>query len=329
MNSSESLGDRQGQILVAIVREYIRTEDPVGSKHLVGTFNLAVSPATVRNDMAKLEELGYLHQPHTSAGRIPTDLAYRFFVDNEDPARLPKQQQRELQSFADRQASDIDELLRHASEALSHSTRLAAAAVAPPVKESRVKHLDLAWLSPRKAVLVVIAEGGHVEKRTLDLADDISELELHALESKLNAKLCGKTFSTAAREAKGASEVSNAVSYALESFVADDQDLMISGTAHLASNKALHEAGAFARVFEVIERRVDLHAALSDASSPASVRIGAELSVDDLKACSIVVAPYSPGAAIGVIGPTRMEYPRMIAAVTLMAELLGEAVQEL
>ena len=327
---SEPLGERQGEILVAVVREYIRTEDPVGSKHLVGQFNLAVSSATVRNSMAKLEELGYLRQPHTSAGRVPTDLGYRFFVDNESPVKLPTAQRRELEALTAREPGDLDDLLRQASEILSQTTHLAAAALTPRLKESRLKHLDLAWVSPRRAVLVVIADGGRVEKRVIELDADVTESDLDVVEAKLNAKLSGKPFSEAARTAKAEGKpIAKIVGQALDAFLADDQDVTVAGAANLASNKALSEDGTFARVFEVIERRVDLQNALSDAAPPASVRIGSELVVEDLQACSLVFAPYSSGAAIGVIGPTRMEYPRMIAAVTLMAQLLGKAVQEL
>lgn len=335
----ESLGDRQGQILVAIVREHIRTADPVGSKHLVGKFNLSVSSATVRNDMARLEDLGYLTHPHTSAGRIPTDLGYRFYVDQTGAAKLGAQQRARIEGALAAEHGGLDELLRRASEILSRTTNLAAAAVTPGLTTSRLKHLDLAWISPRRAIVVMIGDGGRVEKRVVDLDIEMTEDELEAEGMTLNRALAGSSVPDAQRAARlraadpesspGAAAVAAAVAGALATFLEADQEVVVDGAANLASSSALGPTAELARVFEVIERRVDLPSVLAGAEPPASVRIGAEVPLEDLQVCSLVVAPYSPGAAIGVIGPTRMEYPRVIAAVSLMARLLGDAVQDL
>lgn len=333
----EPLGERQGDILVAIVREYIRTADPVGSKHLVGTFNLSVSAATVRNDMARLEELGYLAQPHTSAGRVPTDAGYRFFVDHQRPAKLGAQQRAEIEQAVSGEPADMDELMRRASEALARTTKLAAAALTPRLRASRLKHLDLAWVAPRRVVVIAIADGGRVEKRLVELDAEISEAALDQAAEDLNRLLSGTTVDAAARAASERAEatqtsasdaaVARAVASALEAFLASDQELVVGGAASLAS--AFGESGAFGRVFEVIERRIDLQPLMSEAQPPASVRIGTEVPVEDLQMCSLIIAPYANGAAVGVIGPTRMEYPHVIAAVSMMARLLGDAVSDL
>lgn len=337
-NPNEPLADRQGDILVAIVREYIRTADPVGSKHLVGKYNLSVSAATVRNEMARLEELGYLHQPHTSAGRVPTDAGYRFFVDHQRPARLGSQHRAEMESAVGAEPADMDELMRRASEALSRATNLAAAALTPRLRTSRLKHLDLAWLGPRRVVVIVIADGGRVEKRIVELETDVSEATLEVAGDELNRLLCGSTVDAAERAARerceagaagaGDAAVAGAVASALKGFLDEDQELVVGGAATLAGAFG-GDQDAFPRVFEVIERRIDLQPLMSDAQPPASVRIGSEVPVEDLQMCSLIFAPYSQGAAVGVIGPTRMEYPQVIAAVSMMARLLNNAVQDL
>lgn len=336
-NPTEPLGDRQGDILVAIVREFIRTADPVGSKHLVGKYNLSVSAATVRNEMARLEELGYLAQPHTSAGRVPTDRGYRFFVDQQRPARLGQQHRAEIESAMGNEPADMDELMRRASEALSRATNLAAAALTPRLRTSRLKHLDLAWLGPRRAVVIVIADGGRVEKRIVEMQHDVDEATLEAAGDSLNRRLSGSTMDAAEQAARERSdaddapaaeaEVAAAVASALKGFLDEDQDLVVGGASTLAG--AFGDRDSFPRVFEVIERRIDLQPLMSDAQPPASVRIGSEVPVEDLQMCSLIFAPYAHGAAVGVIGPTRMEYPQVIAAVSMMARLLNNAVQEL
>ncbi|HEX9696662.1 MAG TPA: heat-inducible transcriptional repressor HrcA [Actinomycetota bacterium] len=336
-NPTEPLGDRQGDILVAIVREYIRTADPVGSKHLVGKYNLAVSAATVRNEMARLEELGYLAHPHTSAGRVPTDRGYRFFVDQQRPAKLGSHGRAEIESAIGAEPADMDELMRRASDALSRATNLAAAALTPRLRTSRLKHLDLAWLGPRRAVVIAIADGGRVEKRIVEMEHDVSEAALESAGAELNHLLTGTTVDVAeraARERAGAdttpaadAAVAGAVASALEAFLDEDQEVVVGGASTLAG--AFGDQDSFPRVFEVIERRIDLQPLMSDAQPPASIRIGTEVPVENLQMCSLIFAPYAHGAAVGVIGPTRMEYPQVIAAVSMMARLLNNAVQDL
>src|SRR5919106_1474178 len=188
------LGERQAAILSAIVREYVRSGEPVGSKHLVGRYRLDVSSATVRNDMALLEELGYLAQPHTSAGRIPTDLGYRWLVDTSAaPPRLGEGQQRELDE-ALTEPADLDEKLTRASEILSRFTRYASAVLTPRLHVSHLRHLDLALLGPRMVVAVLIGDGGRVEKRRIELESDVTEREVEHVAHEINRTLAGQSL---------------------------------------------------------------------------------------------------------------------------------------
>jgi heat-inducible transcriptional repressor len=331
------LGDRQAAILRAVVREYIRSAEPVGSKHLVGTYHLNVSPATVRNDMALLEELGYLAQPHTSAGRIPTDRGYRYFVDSGPPAKLGKPNERRLSEEISAEPTDLEELLRRASDALSRFTSYAAAVLTPRLQTSRLRHLDVAWLAPRVAVVVLIADGGRVEKRTIELHADISEPDLDHAADSLNRNLGGLRLDDAEAKADALAEKAPDAERALIEGVADaiatlveaEQRVILGGTSNLADERTVVAPEELRKVYEVIDRPSDLRRVLSDAESPASVRIGSELEVEGLRSWSVVVAPYGADASVGVIGPTRMDYLRAMASVSLVARILEDTIRDL
>jgi heat-inducible transcriptional repressor len=332
---SEQPGERQALILRAIVREHIRTAEPVGSKHLVGQYSLEVSPATVRNDMALLEEMGFLVQPHTSAGRVPTDLGYRYFVDAEPAARLGKPSERRLSEEISAEPTDLESLLRRASDVLSRFTHYAAAVLAPRLQSSRLKHLDLSRLGPKLVVVVLIAEGGRVEKRTIELEREIRETEVEEAAADLNRRLSGERLDGAHRivttMAGSVSEPNSAllrgVAAAIGALLEADQRVIVGGTSNLAGEDI--EGGGLRRIYEAVERGTDLQRVLADATPPVDVRIGSEMPVEDLRSWSVVVAPYAPEAAVGVIGPKRMDYLRAIASVSLVARILEGTLRDL
>jgi heat-inducible transcriptional repressor len=339
--SKRALGARQAAILSAIVREYIRSGEAVGSKHLVGRYRLDVSSATVRNDMSLLEELGYLAQPHTSAGRIPTDQGYRWFVDNVGPPKLAESQQRELNDALGEPA-DLDSKLVRASDVLSHFTRYAAAVLTPSLQGSHLRHLDLAWLGPRLVVAVLIGDGGRVEKRMFELDADVSEREVEHLAHEVNRELVGVGLEDAkprlAAMAKRASAkdrgllagVSDAVTHMIEA----ERRVFVGGTSNFAADETLSsERETLRRVYETMERHTEILRLLEEAIRPVSVRIGAELHVEDLHSLSVVAAPYELGSegggTLGVIGPTRMDYLRAMAIVSAVARTLETSLREL
>ena len=339
--SQRALGARQAAILSAIVREYIRSGEPVGSKSLVGKFRLDVSSATVRNDMSLLEELGYLAQPHTSAGRIPTDLGYRWFVDTIGPPKLSQLQQREL-TEALGEPADLDSKLHLASEVLSHFTRYAAAVLTPRLQESKLRHLDLAWLGPRLVVAVLIGDGGRVEKRMFELDADVSERDVENLAHEVNRQLAGAGLAEAKQKLGAMAKRSPARDRGLLAGVADaislmidaEQRVFIGGTSHLAADETLSgERDKLRRVYETMERQADVLRLLEEAIRPVSVRIGSELPVEELRSLSVVAAPYGAmdegGGTIGVIGPTRMDYLRAMAIVAAVARTLESSLREL
>lgn len=188
--AEEGIGARQGAILNAIVEEFIRSGEPVGSKNLVGRYRLTVSAATVRNDMSRLEDLGFLVHPHTSAGRIPTDLGYRFFVDRVPlPVGIDESQEQALERELAPVQSGIEELLQKASEILSRHTRQAAAVLAPRLSGAKLRHLDLVRLSSRLVLVVIVSDNGRVDKRLIELDEDVRN-PISTVCSVISARRC-------------------------------------------------------------------------------------------------------------------------------------------
>jgi len=340
--SRRALGSRQAAILSAIVREYIRSGEPIGSKHLVGRYKLDVSSATVRNDMSLLEELGYLAQPHTSAGRIPTDLGYRWFVDAAGAPRLPDAQERELtEALSD--PADLDVKLSVASEVLSRFTRYAAAVLTPQLEiVSHLRHLDLAWLGPRLVVAVLIGDGGRVEKRMVELEADVAERDVERIAGEVNHALAGLTLEEAQRGLNAMAKRAPArekgllggVSDAIGQMMGADRRVYVGGASHLAADQGLSsERDTLRRVYEAMERQTELLRLLEEAFRPVSVRIGSELPMEELHSLSVVAAPYAiggeVGGALGVIGPTRMDYVKAMAIVAAVARTLETSLRDI
>lgn len=339
--TKRGLGARQAAILSAIVREYIRSGEPVGSKHLVGKYRLDVSSATVRNVMSLLDELGYLTQPHTSAGRIPTDTAYRWFVDAAGPLRLGETQERQL-TEALSEPADLDEKLARASEVLSRFTRYAAAVLTPRLKVSHLRHLDLAWLGPHLVVAVVIGDGGRVEKRMVELDSDVSERDVEHVSHEVNRVLGGLALDEAHRRLAAMAKRAPAkerpllagVAEAIAHMMGADQRVFVGGAANLAADAHLaSERDTLRVVYETMERQSEILHLLEEAISPVSVRIGSEIAVENLRALSVVAAPYTVGGegagTVGVIGPTRMDYLRAMTIVAAVARTLEASLREL
>lgn len=340
----EAIDGRKGEILKAIVRGYVRDGEPLGSKRLVGETGLSVSAATVRADMAALEEAGYIAQPHTSAGRIPTDKGYRFFVDTlTGTATLTSEQRAALEGLL-RGSSDLDELLHRASGILSRLTRFAALVVAPRLDRSRVRHIELVWLGATSVLAVVIADTGRVVKRMLDLDTPVVEDDVARARHAVNEALTGLPMSHAADVLHGLASgapvevrsVIEAVGVAVHAGLEAPQheQLFLGGTANIAGSGSFGGMEQVGKVYETLEEQVIVLQMLRDAldAGDPAVRIGAELPLVELAACSIVAASYDTAGgaegSLGVLGPTRMDYPRTLAAVQAVASSLEKALTE-
>jgi heat-inducible transcriptional repressor len=331
--------ERRFEVLRAIVADYVATQEPVGSKAIVDRHHLGVSSATVRNDMAALEEEGYITQPHTSAGRIPTNKGYRLFVDKLSQVKpLSQAERRAIHNFLDG-AVDLDDVLRRSVRLLAQLTRQVAVVQYPTLTRSTVRHLEVLSLTPARLMLVLITDTGRVDQRMVDLGDVLGEEDVARLRSMLNAALVGRRLADASVAVsdlppKAPGELRDAVTRVstvlLETLVEHPEErMLLGGTANLTRNVA-DFPGSLREVLEALEEQVvvlKLLAAARDAST-ITVRIGEENEAEQMRSTSVVSIGYGMSGNVlggmGVVGPTRMDYPGNIAAVRAVARYLGD-----
>ncbi|WP_298329355.1 heat-inducible transcriptional repressor HrcA [Haloactinopolyspora sp.] len=333
-----SVDDRKLDVLRAIVEDYVATQEPVGSKALADRHQLGVSPATIRNDMAVLEDEGYITQPHTSAGRIPTDKGYRLFVDKLSTVKpLSVAERRAIQTFLDG-AVDLDDVVSRTVRLLAQLTRQAAIVQYPSLTRSSVRHVELVAIAPQRVLVVLITEGGRVEQRVVELPADPDDRFLGDLRARMNALVAGQDFSAVESRVADLSEqfdpderplVVAITATLLETLVERHEDrLAVAGTGNLAryGHEFDHELES---LLSALEEHVVLLRLLGEATSPTlRVRIGHENALQGLSATSIVTTGYGPDeqalASMGVVGPTRMDYPGTIAAVGAVARYVSK-----
>ena len=332
------LDDRKAAILRAVVEEYIETAQPVGSQHVAQHTGLAVSPATVRNEMAVLEREGYLAQPHTSAGRIPTDKGYRFFVDSlgAQPGPLQPVQRQQVRDFFARAHGEIEQMLHDTSRLLSTLTDYAAVVVAPPHDVATIRSVQLVGLTPRVALLVVVLSNGVVEKRTVELDIDMGDERISAAGAHLAAYLSHRSLQQlgdgpAATGDADTDRVVTAGFAALAGAPADDDQVFVGGASRMAA--AFDAVETVRNVLTVLEQQYVVVSLLRDVlDSGLSVAIGTEHGLQALADCSVVVAPYTVegevAGSVGVLGPTRMNYSQALAAVAVVSKRLGRRLAE-
>ena len=332
------LNERRRRVLQALVEEYIASAIPVGSKTLVNRYELGCSPATVRNELSILEETGYVVQPHVSAGRMPTDTGYRSFVDD-----LLENGGPPLEGGGDatgmmHRASEVDELMRETSLALTRLTDCLAVVLSPSVSLARVKRIDLVSMAPRRALMVLITESGQVVNRSIDLAEETVPARLGEVERALNAAFDAKraadirslrvALETAHQREALVPRVVDEILDALEE--ADRDRLYHVGIPALLAQPEFNDAARARPLIEFLENQLSMLEALSDAlgNRELTVRIGHENHRAELGNVSIVAINYGVGSGdgvVGVIGPTRMNYSRAMAAVRVVADGLSEA----
>jgi heat-inducible transcriptional repressor len=335
-----ALDERKLEVLRAIVEDYIATREPVGSKSLVDRHNLRVSSATVRNDMAILEDEGYIHQPHTSAGRVPTDKGYRLFVDRLSTIKpLSTAERRAIQRLLSG-AVDLDDIVHRTVRLLAQLTRQVAVVQYPSLSRSAVRHLELVTLAPGRLMLVMITNTGRVEQRVVDVPVALAEDDVLDLRSRINDKLVGQRLAETpmlveALVTEVAPELRPTMtvlaSVLLETLVERQEErISLAGTANLARGTALDFPGTFRHVLEALEEEVVLLKLIGEVDSPTTlrIRIGNENEFEGLHSTSVVSTGYGPGSVVvggmGVVGPTRMDYPSTIAAVSAVARYVGE-----
>ncbi|MGW9412515.1 heat-inducible transcriptional repressor HrcA [Arthrobacter cupressi] len=328
---------RKLEVLRAIVEDYVHSREPVGSKALVERHHLGVSSATIRNDMALLEEEGLIAAPHTSAGRIPTDKGYRLFVDRISAVKpLSAAERRAIHSLLEG-SDDVEDILERTVRLLSQLTNQVAVVQYPHSNRAKLRHIEFVLLAPRQVLVVLIADSGKVEQRVVDAGTDVSDEDLTLLRGRFLSGISGAPLAhlpqllapvvalcppslqgTAAVLARGLDKLAESTR---------DERMMMAGTANLARSN-VDFALSIGPVLEALEEQVVMLRLLSEmAEDPrgVTVSIGRENPYDGLSEASVVATGYGPGAAakIGILGPTRMDYPSSMAAVRAVARYLS------
>ena len=339
-----SSDDRRLDVLRAIVEDFVSTSEPVGSKAIAERYHLGVSPATIRNDMAALEDEGLIAQPHTSAGRVPTDKGYRLFVDRLSGVRpLSTAERRAIHSFLDN-AVDLDDVVARTVRLLSQLTHQVALVQYPSLSRSSVRHIELVLIAPTRILMVLIADTGRVEQRLLTCAEGIAADVVADLRARLGAALEGRPFAEVGTALTPIIDAFTGPERAFVTALADvigeavteqsEERILVAGAANLARygedfSRSVHP------VLEALEEQVVLLRLLSEADSDdrISVRIGHEVKIDGMSETSVLTTGYGSAGhegvgRLGVIGPTRMDYVGNITAVRAVARYLGRILAE-
>ncbi|MDZ7673918.1 MAG: heat-inducible transcriptional repressor HrcA [Acidimicrobiales bacterium] len=333
------LDDRKAAILRAVVQEYIETAQPVGSGRIADAEGVDVSSATVRNEMATLETDGYLVQPHTSAGRVPTEKGYRYFVDTIGaPRALRGEHARQVSAFFRRAHGEIEEMLEATSRLLSGITDWTGVVVPPPSTETPLRSIHLASLAPRQALAVLVYADGSVEKHSVEFDADTGEERVNAASAHLTAHLSGVVRSGLPDSVTptGDTETDRITATALDVLRASVEpdapsDVFVGGASRVAS--AFDAVETVQEVLHVLEQHLVVVTLLRDVVDRGlQVAIGSETGMETLASAALVVAPYTVGGeragSIGVLGPARMDYREAMAAVTDVSNRLENHLTE-
>jgi heat-inducible transcriptional repressor len=331
--------ERRLAVLRAIVEDYVVTREPVGSKALVDRHGLGVSPATVRNDMAALEEEGLIAQPHTSAGRIPTDKGYRFFVDRLTQIKpMTAAERRAISTFLEG-AHDLDDMVQRSVRLLAQLTQQVAIVQYPTLARSSVRHVELIQLTSTRLLIVLILSTGRVEQRVIELPLELGEDSLADLRTRINRGAMGQPITLAAgalgalaeqvapQDRTQAAVIAAALVEAMSN-ERNDERVVVGGTANLARFGDSFDQ-SIKPMLEALEEHVVLLKLLGEATTSDSitVRIGHEGPYEELASTSVVATGYGPGeealGSLGIVGPTRMDYPGSMAAVRAVARYVS------
>jgi heat-inducible transcriptional repressor len=332
-SETSDLDVRKAAILEAVVSEYISSAQPVGSQHVAEATGLNVSSATIRSEMVALEHEGYLVQPHTSAGRVPTDKGYRFFVDQlTEPGVLGPAQRQKVSRFFEQVHGEMEEMLERTSGLLSELTSYASVVLSPGHESAAVRSVQLVGLGPRLALVVAVLGDGAVEKRSLDLGEDVPEEVLAGAAARLQLAAQGRPLSELAGSLPSGDaavdRVAALAAAALRDLASYEHDrVFVGGPSKLAA--AFDAVDTVRSVLSILEQQLVVVSLLRDVLERGlSVAIGTEHGYEPLASCAVVVAPVSvdghDAGAVGLLGPTRMNYPHALAAARVVGERLGQ-----
>lgn len=344
MKDDSRIDSRQLQVLRAIIEEFVASNEPVGSKALAQRRGLGVSPATIRNDMAILEDAGLITQPHTSAGRIPTHRGYRLFVDRLTEVKpMSAAERRAIESFLEG-AHDLDEIVARTVRLLAQVTKQVALVQYPSLNRSKVRHIEIIALTPQRMMIVLITDTGRVEQSVVELGESISEELLVDIRNRINSIVENQPLSVvaerlaqfaAAYSARDRVTATLLVTSLIEMAVEKAEErVVLAGTSNLVRSTGDFSAEVHS-VLEALEEQVVLLRLVSDIDGgndrlfdALTVRIGDEQMDAKLKETSLIATSYGGGAAVGVLGPTRMDYANSMRSVRAVARYLARYLEE-
>lgn len=335
------LDDRKLRILHAIIQNYLETGEPVGSRTISKYTDLNLSSATIRNEMADLEEMGYIVQPHTSAGRIPSDMGYRLYVDS-----LMRDKDREIEELKEmiiERDTKVDRVLKNVAKLLANNTNYATMISAPAVSQNKIKFLQLSKIDSKQILAVVVAEGNIIKNNVISVSEELNDEALLKLNLLLNTNLCGKAIEeitlpliTMMKQQAGnhqdvISEVIDAIADSIK--VEDDLQIYTSGTTNIFKYPELSDQQRASDIIHTFEEKQQLSQLVQDSLSEESetriqVYIGDEAPIQTMKDCSIVTATYDLGegmrGTIGIVGPKRMDYDRVVSTLKNITHQLDD-----
>jgi heat-inducible transcriptional repressor len=337
------LSERQKVILTLVIHEYIQSATPVGSQTLVNRYKLDMSPATVRNELAALTERGYLRQPHTSAGRVPTEEGYRYFVSRLIRASdLPDTTRRTISHQFYQMRHDVEQWVRLAASVLAHQSRAASLVTPPHPEKARLKHLELISTRGRQVLMVLVLVGGEIRQQLLTLDEPVNQEQLSQCADRLT-QVFQSADSEAARARKAqlggldAAVAEYVIAELVEADAAVSGEVYLDGLTNVLAEPEFTGSEDARRALRILEERSLLQdlisrTALSTTQGGVQVLIGGEGTWDELRQWSLVVGSYGlPGLAtgsLGVLGPMRMSYGRAISTIRFLSGLLSDLVAE-
>ncbi|MDW7674090.1 MAG: heat-inducible transcriptional repressor HrcA [Bacillota bacterium] len=337
------MNERKKKVLLAIVQDYIQTAEPVGSRTISKKYNLKVSPATIRNEMADLEEMGLIEQPHTSAGRIPSNLGYRYYVDSlMERNPLSQNQESHIQNELNQRLKQMDNVILQTSKLLSELTQYTSLVDSPKISLNSIKHVQLVPFQLQQALVLVVTESGGVVQRFMPIPEEITADDLNRISQVLNKRLQGKSvasirkdilddiYSELVRQKKVINAMLEIVEQALTAEA--ENKVYLGGTLNILNQPEFKDVEKIKQILGILDEeevlRNLLAPTLQSGADGITIKIGTENKLAGISGCSIITATYSVEGqqvgTIGLLGPTRMDYAKAIAVIETMSKSLSK-----
>ncbi|RYL91565.1 heat-inducible transcriptional repressor HrcA [Sporolactobacillus sp. THM7-4] len=337
------LTERQLFLLQVLINDYILSAEPVGSRSIAKRQDVHYSPATIRNELADLEEMGYLEKTHLSSGRVPSEKGYRFYVDHLlSPAILTDEEMQNIRQAYRQKFAENEKLIRITAELLSEFTNYTAIMLGPELLETRLKHIQLVKLSDHKGVMIIVTDTGHVENRVVAFPDRINTGDIEKMVNVLNDKLkMVPLYQLQARIQKevkeelrqNVSDYEQVMSLLTESLTIDDpEQIFFSGKSNMLAQPEFQDVDKIIPLLKVFEGKEIVHELMSIPPKGLHIRIGRENKLLGIKDCSLITTSYSIDGehmgTVAVIGPKRMTYPRVVTLIDILSRILSKSLSE-